>query len=294
MLTGEEDTTTLRHRPTGEAKEGSHDMTHAAVAHEAEADVTVAPARVIVDDDDEFEERGCCSRTVRAAQNGCYQFLAATFWDCTVAGFRPGRVRAMELLDIHDTDRVLLVGEGSGLDFDCLPADTDLTRVFAFDFSTQMVRQAKQKARRMSIPEDNVFVGDAQHLPYTTERFNKIYFPLSLGSIPNPRLALQEAERVLAPGGRIVLFEKIVDDGAVISRGRACLNFFTQCIFANINRRLTDMMGAESPLKITGYESLRGRLDGCLAGTAAPYYRLATLVRTADFPDTPAMRATLG
>lgn len=244
-------------------------------------------------EEDELEGRGCCSRITRTAQNGCYQFLAATFWDYTVSGFRPGRIRAMELLDIQATDRILLVGEGSGLDFDCLPEGADLSRVFSFDFSTEMVRHAKQKARRFGIPEENVFVGDAQHLPYTEERFNKIYFPLSLGSIPNPRLALREAERVLAPGGKIVLFEKIVDDGATISWGRRCLNFFTQCVFADINRRLREMIGEESPLKITSYESLRGRLDGCFASTVAPYYRLATLVRAVDFPEIPEVRASL-
>lgn len=237
--------------------------------------------------------KSCPSRAARAAQNGCYQFLAATIWDQMVAGFRPGRVRAMELLDVHNRDRLLLVGEGSGLDFDCLPEGTDMTQVFAFDFSTQMVQQARKKARAVGIPEENVFVGDAQNLPYRTERFDKIYFPLSLGSIPDPRLALEEAERVLAPGGKIVLFEKIVDDGAAVSRGRACLNIFTQCIFANINCRLTDMMGEDSPLKITDYESLKGRLSGCLAGAVAPYYRLATLVRAADFPDIPAKTARI-
>lgn len=244
-------------------------------------------------DHDEFDERGCCSRAARSAQNGCYQFLAATLWDSIMSGFRPGRVRAMELLNVQASDRVLLIGEGSGLDFDCLPEGLDRSHVYALDYSTEMVKQAKRKARLLGIPEANIVVGDAQHLPYTTERFTKIYFPLSLGSIPNPRLALQEAERVLASNGRIVVFEKMVDEDATISMGRSYLNFFTRYIFADINRRLTQMMGTDSAFKVVGYESLSGRLEGCLASTIAPSYRLATLTRITDFPDEPAVRATL-
>lgn len=237
------------------------------------------------------ESQSCFSRTAQNMQDGCYQFLAATFWDSIVSGFRPARIRAIQLLNVQYSDSILLIGEGSGLDFDCLPPETDLRKVFAFDFSSQMVHHAKRKARQIGIPEENVFIGDAQNLPYTTEKFQKIYFPLSLGSIPNPKLALQEAERVLAPGGQIVVFEKMVDDGATISRARSCINFFTQCIFANINRRLSDMMDDNSPLKITRYESLAGQLNGCITNSIGSYYRLATLVRLADYPDTPSVRA---
>lgn len=229
---------------------------------------------------EEHHNNGCYDSYARCAQESCYQFLAATFWDCIMGGFRPGRLRAIELLDLQATDNVLLVGEGSGLDFDCLPEDIDKTKVIAFDFSSEMVRQAKKKAPAYGIPVENVIQGDAQDLSFLGEaRFNKIYFPLSIGSIPDPQTALREAERVLQHGGKIIVFEKLVDDGAVISRGRYTLNLVTRCVFADINRNLTTLLGENSPLHISHYETTDGRLEGCVGRALAPYYRIAVLTR---------------
>lgn len=226
------------------------------------------------------QNEGCYDAYARCAQQSCYQFLASTFWDCIMGGFRPGRLRAIELLELQASDFILLVGEGSGLDFDCLPEDVNKNKVIAFDFSSEMVRQAKKKAVTHGIPVENIVQGDAQDLSFLGEkRFNKIYFPLSIGSIPDPRLALLEAERVLQPGGKIIVFEKLVDDGAVISRSRRTLNMFTRCIFADINRNLTTLLGEESPLQIDHYETTEGRLEGCLGSALAPYYRIAVLTR---------------
>ena len=155
-----------------------------------------------------------------------------------------------------------------------------------------MVRNAKDRARELGIPEENVFEGDAQALPFTEEKFDKIFFQLSIGSIPNPNKAIEEAERVLAPGGKIAIFEKMVDDGHRPSYSRQCVGFFTKCIFADINRNLTEMMGGEdSPLKIAQYDSLAGKMNGCFAGNVDTMYRVAMLVRKADYPDTPSIAA---
>lgn len=228
---------------------------------------------------------GLLTRTARASQNFCYNLMARTCWDSIVSGFQPGRRIALYQLNIQRSDRILFIGEGTGLDFEVLPEGTPLHRVQALDFSPQMVAQAKRRAVQIGIPERNCFVADAQALPFTDERFDKIYFPLSLGSIPNPHLALREAERVLAADGVIVLFEKLVDDGYQPSLGRRFLNFITQFVFANINRNLTQMMGIDSPLRIVHYQSLKGRFTGCFASLAAPYYRIATLVRINEHRD---------
>lgn len=234
----------------------------------------------------------CCSKVSRWMQNSSYQLMAYTIWDRVITGFKPARLRAMALLEIQETDRLLFVGEGSGMDFECLPEITDKQQLQAFDFSAAMVEQSRVKAVQHGIPEENCFVGDAQSLPFTEEKFDKIFFPLSLASIPNPTLAFEEAERVLAVGGKIVLLEKLVDDEETISRSRYALNFFTSATFADITRNLTDMMGDESPLKITHYESVGDQLEGA-AYYLGSHYRIAVLVRDSDFPEQPALAATL-
>ncbi len=145
----------------------------------------------------------------------------------------------------------------------------------------------------MNIPVENCFEGDAQKLSFTHEKFDKIYFPLSLGSIPNPYLALKEAERVLEKNGKVVVFEKLRDDGQKLSWGRQVLGFMTRWFFADINRNLTEMMGSDTGLKIVYYDSVEGKLTGVLGKTLAPYYRICTLVRAEDYPDSPKLRAVL-
>lgn len=237
------------------------------------------------------DQRGCWERTSHRAQAGCYQIMAHTFWDRIVSGFKPARQTGINYLDIQPTDRILFVGEGAGADFECLPASTNWDAVKAIDFSSQMVTKCRAKAVRFGIPVDNCMQADAQDLPFEDGCFDKIFFPLSLGSIPNPQRALLEAERILAPQGKITLFEKLVDDGERVSRPRRCLNFFTNCIFADITRNLTDMMGGDdSPLKITQYESLQGQINGCFR-CVGHHYRVAVLTRKNEYIDKPAITA---
>jgi ubiquinone/menaquinone biosynthesis C-methylase UbiE len=238
-------------------------------------------------------EQGYFRSFVQKSQDFCYEMMAKTFWDPMMRGFKPGRVIALNELDIQLNDRVLFVGEGTGLDFEVLPDTLNKTNLYAFDFSPEMVKQAKLKGHKFNIPDQNIFAGDAQRLPYTEEKFDKIYFPLSLGSIPNPTLALEEAERVLGKKGKIVVMEKLVDDGHQASYLRMLLNFFTKFIFADINRNLTQMMGQGTHLKIVHYQSLDRKLTGILGWLVGPYYRIGTLVRADDFPDLPAIIAAV-
>ncbi len=92
------------------------------------------------------QEEGWFGGMARKSQNFCYNVMARTFWDPMMSGFQPGRKIAISQLDIQPSDRVLFVGEGSGLDFDVLPTTLDVKNLKALDYSPQMVLKAKQKA----------------------------------------------------------------------------------------------------------------------------------------------------
>ena len=108
-----------------------------------------------------FEEASFYSRMTRKAQNFCYQVMAKTFWDPLMEGFKPARTRAMELLELEPHDRIFLIGEGSGLDFEVLPEEIAKQQIWALDYSSEMVKQAKRKAQLLGIPEDQCMLGDA-------------------------------------------------------------------------------------------------------------------------------------
>ncbi|HQS84485.1 MAG TPA: methyltransferase domain-containing protein [Alphaproteobacteria bacterium] len=273
-----------------------HAMSHNDEGEEREKLIHTSASQRLVRDSDEKRsntEDTCFKRMVRRSQNFCYQVMARTCWDSIMQGFKPGRIIALEALDIQSDDKVLFVGEGTGLDFEVLPERFNKNNLKAFDFSPEMVKKSKLKAAKFGIPEKNCFVADAQHLPFIDEKFDKIYFPLSLGSIPDPTLALRETERVLSPRGKIVVMEKLVDDGYHPSYMRQFLNFFTQFIFADINRNLTQMMGENSLLKVIYYRSLENELSGFFMNKISAAYRVATLVRDSDYPEASSFGARL-
>ncbi len=124
---------------------------------------------------------------VDECQGGCkinLVLLAFTMWGTIIGGFKPDRMRRIELMQVQPTDKILLVGTSSGLDFECLPENINKKSLKAFDFSPEMVKKSKIKAQLFGIPEENCFVGDAQRMPFQHEKFDKIFFSLSLVSIP--------------------------------------------------------------------------------------------------------------
>jgi ubiquinone/menaquinone biosynthesis C-methylase UbiE len=69
--------------------------------------------------------------------------LWALVYDITVGHFfLPGRVRAIEVLNLQPGERVLLVGVGTGADFPLLPQGIQAVGV---DISADMFAKARQK-----------------------------------------------------------------------------------------------------------------------------------------------------
>ena len=234
-------------------------------------------------DDDEITEPGCYTRTAEKAQRGCYQFLAWTsIYNLFVSCFTPGHEEAIQTLDVQPDERVLFVGVGDGAGFQYLSEQATPTNIFGCDVSSQMIKKCKLKAATYGIPAENIVVGDAQAMSYAAgTTFNKIFFPLSLASIPDPARALLEAEQLLAPHGTIVVYEKLVDEGVTPSKGRRCFNVLTQCIFADVTRDMPTMLGSDSPLAVTAYNPLTARLKGC-ARPMGRHYRIVELQRRSE------------
>lgn len=98
---------------------------------------------------------------------------------------------------------VLDVACGTGENFEFLGGATSIT---AFDLSTEMVGEARRRARQ-SGRETGLLAGDAQRMPFPDDRFDTVISAFSSCTFPDYVSAFAEMLRVTRPGGRILLLE---------------------------------------------------------------------------------------
>lgn len=100
--------------------------------------------------------------------------------------------------------RVLEIGVGSGLN---LPLyDEKVTRLVGLDPSAELLAMAARQAARARFPIELV-MASAEDVPLAPASVDTVVSTFTLCSIPNAVRALEEARRVLVPGGRLLFVE---------------------------------------------------------------------------------------
>jgi ubiquinone/menaquinone biosynthesis C-methylase UbiE len=119
------------------------------------------------------------------------------------AGGQHGRVaaRLVDLATPSKGEHVLDVGTGTGLAAHLMAPRVNPGSVIGIDLSDHMLALARSKASK------NVqFLGmAAEHLVFRPETFDLVTMGQALAYLADPTSALAEANRVLRPGGRLVL-----------------------------------------------------------------------------------------
>lgn len=160
--------------------------------------------------------------------------LYAPVYDWVAKPFESGRKRAIERVDPQPGERILILGCGTGMDLEYLPADASVT---AIDVSEGMVERTDRRADALEMDVD-ARVGDAQSLPFEDGSFDVVLLHLVISVVPEPSALVEEATRVLAADGRISIYDKFVPEGSSPSLGRRAVNPLARLLFADLNRRL--------------------------------------------------------
>lgn len=100
---------------------------------------------------------------------------------------------------------VLEIAAGTGRNFPFYPPAVRLTAV---EFSPKMLDIAIKRARDLG-REVDCRLGDAQALEFHDATFDTVVCTLSLFSVRDEGKEVAEAERVLRPGGRLLLLEHV-------------------------------------------------------------------------------------
>lgn len=170
--------------------------------------------------------------------------LLAPIYDLAIAGASE-RLRRENLQRLCDIDgEVLIAGVGTGLDIPHLPRGPRYT---GFDITPAML--ARAQARANSRDDIELHVADAMGLPYESARFDAVVLHLILAVVPEPELALREAERVLKPGGRVLILDKFLRRGQ-LAPVRRLLNLLSRHVATRTDVVFEDVLECCATLKL--------------------------------------------
>jgi phosphatidylethanolamine/phosphatidyl-N-methylethanolamine N-methyltransferase len=127
----------------------------------------------------------------------------------------PGRLQAIERMDIQAGERVLEVGVGTGINLSLYPREADVTGI---DFSSSMLEKARERAARKGAAPVRLLQMDAAALRFADDAFDIVYAPYLISVVPDPVKVAQEMRRVCRPGGRIIFLNHFLSPNVVLSR----------------------------------------------------------------------------
>jgi len=80
-------------------------------------------------------------------------------------------------------------------------------RVIAVDTSAKMIEVGREEAQRNGVKNVEFRQGDMEEIPIGDGEVEVVFFSQSLHHALHPERAVEEAARILAPGGRVVILD---------------------------------------------------------------------------------------
>ena len=127
----------------------------------------------------------------------------------------PGRLKAIERMNIQAGERVLEVGVGTGINLSLYPREAAVTGI---DFSSSMLEKARERAARKDAAPVRLLQMDAADLKFADDSFDIVYAPYLISVVPDPLQVAQEMRRVCRPGGRIIFLNHFLSPNPILSR----------------------------------------------------------------------------
>ncbi len=140
----------------------------------------------------------------------------AIVYDLTFGpALHPGRLQAIERMNIQPGERVLEVGVGTGINLPLYPREATITGI---DFTASMLEKARERAARKNAAPVRLLQMDAADLKFADDSFDIVYAPYLISVVPDPVKVAREMRRVCRPGGRIIFLNHFLSPNLLLSR----------------------------------------------------------------------------
>ncbi len=136
----------------------------------------------------------------------------------------PGRLKAIQRMNIQPEERVLEVGIGTGINLSLYPKNCSVTGI---DYTPSMLEQARERAARMELQNVRLLQMDAADLKFANDSFDIVYAPYLISVVPDPVQVAKEMRRVCRPGGRIIFLNHFLSPNPILSRVERLISPFT-------------------------------------------------------------------
>lgn len=172
---------------------------------------------------------------------------------------RPSFLHMRKRLVEQASGRVLEIGAGTGVNLPLYGSNVE--ELWVTDPSPEMIQIAREKHTTFTMLPFHFQQADAEHLPFASSSFNTVIGTLVFCSIPNPDIALQEIERVLKPGGKLLLFEHVQMPQPLLKSAQDLLTPIWKhlCDGCHLNRDTLNLL-QNSPFEIEAVSSIYKKL----------------------------------
>lgn len=166
--------------------------------------------------------------SVTAVENdfvaGVYEKLASVYDFTFGPTLHPGRLQAIQRMDIRSGDHVLEVGVGTGINASLYPRDCAVTGI---DLSDSMLEKARERVARKGIWNVRLLEMDAADVKFADNTFDIVYAPYLISVVPDPVVVAREMRRVCRPGGRIVILNHFRSPNPLLASLERAISPFT-------------------------------------------------------------------